>query len=93
MRPKVSLRSLPKTKKLQLRLSQLPSNLIIDDDDDDDGPEDLDCHRAYGRPKVYKVNEKVVDLGDAPLSDYVIVRLAVARAKAIAKYRETYIEA
>ena len=88
--------SLPKTKKLQLRLSQqsqqhpLPSNTIIDDDDDDDGPEDLDCHRAYGRPKIYKVIEKVVDLGDDPLSDYVVVRLAVARAKALTKYREIY---
>ena len=93
MRPKVSLLNLPKTKKLQLKLSQQHpqlSNLIIDDDDDDDGPEDLDCHRAYGRPKVYKVIEKVVDLGDDPLSDYVVVRLAVARAKALTKYREIY---
>ena len=92
MRPKASLLNLPRTKKLQLRLSQqhqLPSNLIIDDDDDDDGPEDLDCHRGYSRPKVYKVEEKVTDL-DEPLSDYVTVRLAVARAKAMQKYRETY---
>lgn len=85
--------SLPRTKKLQLRLSQLPSNTIIDDDDDDDGPEELDFHRSYGRPKVYKVDEKVVDLDDEPLSDYVIVRLAVARAKAMQKYREIYTEA
>ena len=93
MRPKVSQLNLPKTKKLQLRLSQLhqlPSNTIIDDDDDDDGPEDLDCHRSYSRPKVYKVDEQVVDLGDDPLSDYVLVRLAVARAKALTKYREIY---
>jgi len=93
MRPKVSLLNLPKTKKLQLKLSQQhpqPSNLIIDDDDDDDGPEDLDCHRSYSRPKVYKVIEKVVDLGDDPLSDYVLVRLALSRAKALLKYRETY---
>jgi hypothetical protein len=93
MRQKVSLLNLPKTKKLQLRLSQQHpqlSNTIIDDDDDDDGPEDLDCHRAYGRPKVYKVIEQVVDLGDDPLSDYVVVRLAVARAKALTKYREIY---
>ena len=99
MRPKVSLLNLPKTKKLQLRLSlqhqlrqqhPLLSNLIIEDDDDDDGPEDLDCHRAYGRPKVYKVDEKVIDLGDDPLSDYVLVRLAVSRAKALTKYREIY---
>ena len=98
MRPKVSLLNLPKTKKLQLRLSlqhqlrqqhPLLSNLIIEDDDDDDGPEDLDCHRAYGRPKVYKVDEQAVDLDDS-LSDYVLVRLAVSRAKALQKYREIY---
>jgi hypothetical protein len=96
MRPKVSLLNLPKTKKLQLRLSQQHpqlSNTIIDDDDDDDGPEELDYHRAYGRPKVYTVIEKVVDLGDDPLSDYVTVRLAVARAKALTKYREIYTKA
>jgi hypothetical protein len=87
--------NLPRTKKLQLRLSQqYPqlSDLIIDDDDDDDGPEELDCHRGYSRPKVYKVDTKVTDL-DEPLSDYVTVRLAVARAKAMQKYRETYVEA
>jgi hypothetical protein len=52
----------------------------------------LDCHRAYSRPKVYEVDIKIIDLDDEPLSDYVIVRLAVARADAMQKYRETYIE-
>ena len=33
---------------------------------------------------------KVIDLGDDPLSDYVTVRLALSRAKALLKYRETY---
>jgi len=94
MPPKVlSQLNLPKTKKLQLRLSQQHpqlSNTIIEDDDDDDGPEEIDFHRAYGRPKIYKVDEQVVDLDDDPLSDYVVVRLAVARAKALTKYREIY---
>ena len=88
--------SLPKTKKLQLKLSQpYPrlSDLIIDDDDDDDGPEELDFHRAYSRPKVYKVEQQVTDFDDEPLSDYVTVRLAVARAKSMQKYREIYNEA
>ena len=100
MPPKVlSLLNLSKTKKLQLKLSQqsqqLPqlSNTIIDDDDDDDGPDDLDYHRAYSRPKVYKVEQQVTDFDDEPLSDYVTVRLAVARAKAMQKYREIYVEA
>jgi hypothetical protein len=91
--------NLSKTKKLQLRLSlqsqQHPqlSNTTIDDDDDDDGPDDLDYHRAYSRPKVYFVDEQVIDSDDQPLSDSVIVRLAVARAKAMQKYREIYVEA
>ena len=87
---------LPKTKKRQLKLSlqsqQQPqlSNTIIQEDDDDGGPEELDYHRAYGRPKVYYVDETVTDLDDEPLSDYVTVRLALSRAKALLKYRETY---
>jgi hypothetical protein len=84
--------SLSRTKKLQLKLSQqkpLLSNTIFDDNDDDDDSEELDYHRAYGRPKVHKVKETVTDFDDdEPLSDYVTVRLAVARAKAMLKYRE-----
>jgi len=85
--------SLSRTKKLQLKLSQqLPSN--IDDDSDDDGPDDTDLHRGYSRPKIYKAKETVTDFdNDKPLSDYVTVRLAVARAKAMQKYREIYKEA
>jgi hypothetical protein len=94
MPPKVlSQLPLSKTKKRQLKLSQqrpLLSNTIIEEDDDNDGPEELDYHRAYGRPKVYYVDETVIDLGDQPLSDYVTVRLTLSRAKALLKYRETY---
>ena len=53
----------------------------------------MDYHRAYSRPKVYFVDEQVTDFDDEPLSDYVTVRLAVARAKAMQKYREIYNEA
>jgi hypothetical protein len=52
----------------------------------------LNYHISYSRPEVYKVEQKVIDLDDGPLSDYVIVRLAVARAKAMQKYREIYSE-
>jgi hypothetical protein len=86
--------SLSRTKKLQLKLSQqhpLLSNTIIDDDDDDDSPDDLDYHCGFSRPKVYKVKETVTDFDDnEPLSDYVTVRLAVSRAKALLKYRDSY---
>jgi hypothetical protein len=90
---------LSKTKKRQLKLSlqsqqqPQPSNTIIEEDDDDGGPEELDYHRSYGRPKVCYVDETVTDSDDQPLSDYITVRLAVARAKAIEKYRETNIKA
>ena len=97
MPPKVlSQLPLSKTKKRQLKLSQqrpLLSNTIIDEDDDDGGPEELDYHRAYGRPKICYVEEKITDFDDEPLSDYVTARLAVARAKAMQKYREIYKEA
>ena len=54
----------------------------------------MDFHRSYSRPKVYKVEEKVIDFDDGePLSDYVTVRLAVARAKALLKYRENSVQA
>ena len=39
------------------------------------------------------VEQQVTDFDDEPLSDYVTVRLAVARAKAMQKYREIYNEA
>jgi hypothetical protein len=83
--------SLSRTKKLQLKLSQQPllSNTIFDDSDDDGGSDDPDYQRGYSRPKVHKVKETVTDFDDdEPLSDYVTVRLAVARAKAMQKYRE-----
>ena len=90
--------NLSKTKKLQIRLLQKPSqqplplsNIIIDNDDDDDGPEILDFHCAYSCPKVTR---KVMDFDDdKPLSDSVTSRLAVAREQAIQKYREIYIAA
>jgi hypothetical protein len=92
--------SLSRTKRLQLKLSQqrqqypLLSNTILDDNDDDDDSEDPDYQRGYSRPKVHKVKETVTDFDDdEPLSDYVTVRLAVARAKAMLKYRENSVQA
>jgi len=60
---------------------------IIDDDYDDmPGPDELDLQVPYRRPTI--VNDVHDD--DAPLSDYVIVRLAVARARAMQRYKELY---
>lgn len=55
------------------------------DDDDDDVVQDL--HVGPRRPTV--VHDQV-DQDSDELSPYVTVRLAVARAKAMAKYREVW---
>jgi hypothetical protein len=88
--------NLSRTKKLQIKLLQkpsqqlLPSNTLINDTDDNDGPEILDFHCAYSCPKVAR---KVMDFDDdKPLSDSVTSKLAVAREQAIQKYREIYIQ-
>jgi len=90
--------NLSRTAKLQIKLLQKSSqpcpllNNLIDDNDDNDGLDNLDLQCGYSRPKVYKV-EKTVTYFDDTFSDYVTVRLAIARAKAIQKYREIYIAA
>jgi hypothetical protein len=51
----------------------------------------VDDDITYGRNRQSKKYGKLVhDPDDEPLSDYVTVRLAVARAKAMAKYRELH---
>lgn len=62
------------------------SDLSDDDDDDDDTVQDL--HVGPGRPKI--VQDKNVQFDDNELSPYVTVRLAVARARAMARYRELW---
>jgi hypothetical protein len=65
------------------------SNLTIDDDDDDIYvDDDITYGRNRQREKFGKLKQNLDD--DEPLSDYVTVRLALARAKAIAKYRELH---
>ena len=64
----------------------LASDLNLDDSDDGDYDE-VDFQVAYRRPEL--VEHKVLYDDDEPLSDYVTVRLALARAKAMAKYRES----
>ena len=88
---------LSRTKKLQIKLLQKPSqprpllNNLIDTNNDDDGPNDLDFHCAYSCPKLAR---KIIDFDDDnPLSDSVTSRLVFARKQAIQRYREIYIEA
>ena len=74
----------------QLRLlSQLRSNPYFLEDDDDDDTEDFpDLHIAYRRPDLEKCTDKCQHDDDNDLSDYVLVRLALARAKALQRYHE-----
>ena len=63
------------------------SNLVYEDDSDDDDDVVQDIHVGPRRPTV--VNDQV-DQDTDELSPYATVRLAVARAKAMAKYREVW---
>jgi hypothetical protein len=60
-------------------------NDITDGDDGPPGPNELDLHNGYRRPESPKALN--IDSDSDDLSDYVVVRLAVARARAMARYR------
>jgi hypothetical protein len=80
------VRHLPQPHRQHLLLS----NHVADDDDDDDADFVLDLHVSYRRPSLVRNQDEQEVQDDEPLSDYVTVRLAVARAKAMAKYRELH---
>lgn len=73
------VRAVPKA---QRRL--LVTNDLSDGDDGPPGSDELDLQSPYRRPRV--VNESVDDI-----SDYVQIRLAVARAKALEVYRQKWV--
>jgi len=79
---------LPRSKQKQLSLQRSnPSDL---DDDDDDALEDFpDLQVAYRRPSLIPCDHHC-DHDQDELSDYVLVRLALARAKALDRYRTTH---
>jgi len=66
----------------QRLLNQLRSNPLELDDDDDDGYDDIDFQVAYRRPTLIPCDDKCHHDQDE-LSDYVLVRLALGRAKAL----------
>jgi hypothetical protein len=79
---------LPRTKRQLLQLSQqhqLPSD--IEGDEGQDEYEDQDLHRGFNRPRLDKTE---FDDDDEELSDYVKIRLLVARMKALQKYNEKW---
>ena len=79
---------LPRSKQKLLSLQRSnPSEL---DDDDDDALEDFpDLQIAYRRPILIPCDVHC-DHDQDELSDYVLVRLELARAKALARYRTTH---
>ena len=73
-------------KKTQRKL--IVANDLSDDENDDlPGPDELDLQTPYRRPTVVNTPQDT----DEPLSDYVTVRLAIARARAMDKYRQTHL--
>lgn len=78
----VLVRAVPKHKRQVLAV-----NLDLDDNDDPAGLDELDIYVGYRRPGLVK------DQPADDVSDYVSVRLAVARAKAMAAYRQKYCKA
>ncbi len=73
--------------RLQQRLwNQLRSNTFtLDDHDNDDGVDDVDLQVGYRRQEIA---DQFEDLDQDDLSDHAIVRLAVARARAMERYHE-----
>lgn len=65
------------------------SDLVEDENDDLPGPSELDLHVFYARPKLVNKEKSITEEPDE-LSDYVTVRLAVARAKALEAYRNKW---
>ena len=61
----------------------------IEDGEDPEEFDDLDLQRGYGRPRVERRKSTTQD-DDEELSDYVKVRLALARLKALKKYQEVW---
>jgi len=77
---------LPRSKQKLLSLQRSNPNKL--DDGDDDGYDDIDLHVAYRRPNLVPCDDNCYDHDEEELSDHLLVRLAIARAKAVDRYRE-----
>ena len=78
--------ALPKAQRRLLTLNELTD----DDNDDAPGPDELDLQVLYRRPEVVLAPERRAHDDDLELSDYVCVRLAVARARAVQAHRARF---
>lgn len=67
----------------------LIANNLIEEDDDDNAPgsDELDLITSYVRPRI---SGREKESTDEELSPYITIRLALARAKALKKYREVW---
>jgi len=77
--------ALPKAQRRLITLNELTD----DDNDDAPGPDELDLQVSYRRPEVVPVPERKAQ-DDLELSDYVRVRLAVARARAVQAHKAKF---
>lgn len=59
--------------------------LVVTDvtDDDPAGPDELDMHQSYRRPELVQDSDT-----DSEMSEYVRMRLLIARIRALQKYQE-----
>lgn len=73
-------------KKTQRRFIVI-NDLTDDESDDPPGPDELDLQVLYRRPTLVTVPADP----DEPLSDYISIRLAVARSRAMDLYRQNYL--
>jgi hypothetical protein len=85
---KVSLLRKTHLKQTQKPLLQPLLQPLSDIDDNDDLI--IDDEVTFGRNRRANQFGQIVHEKEAPLSDYVQIRLALARMKAIKKYREIY---
>ena len=79
------VRAVPKNKRQFL----VPALLDLEDSDDPQGVDVLDLYIGYRRPEIIR-SQPFDDVDDDLITDYVIIRLAVARARAMAAYRQKY---
>ena len=82
---------LPRTQQKQLSL-QRSNSFEIDDNDDDNADDFPDIQVAYPRPNLISCDDKCHHRDEDELSDYITVRLALARLKAIHRYRRVQTE-
>jgi hypothetical protein len=73
------------TTRAQRRLLVI-NDLTDDENDNPPGPDELDLQVLYRRPRITSDNKNL----EIEVSDYVTIRLAVARAKAMQTYNKKY---